>query len=104
VVNVTTPDVSIDPTFNFTMPDIDVDARQEPPVVNVDARQEPPVVNVDNRSEPAVINVDARQEPPVVNVAAPNVTVEAPPEQRATRKTIEHTADGRIAAIVEEPL
>jgi len=38
-------------------------------------------------------------------VAAPNVTVEAPArvEQRATRKTIEHTADGRIAAIIEEP-
>ena len=106
VVNVTTPDVSIDPTFNFTMPDIDVDARQEPPVVNVDARQEPPIVNVDNRQEPPVVNVDNRQEPAIVNVAAPivNVDVPAPLEQRATRKTIEHTADGRIAAIVEEPL
>jgi len=100
VVNVTTPDVRNE----FTMPDIHVDARQEPPVVNVDARQEPPIVNVDNQFTMPDIDVDARQEPPIVNVAAPNVTVEAPPEQRATRKTIEHTADGRIAAIVEEPL
>jgi len=91
VVNVATPPVRNE----FTMPDIHVDARQEPAVVNVDARQ-----------APAVVNVDARQEPPVVNVAAPNVTVKAPApsEQRATRKTIEHTADGRIAAIIEETI
>ena len=90
---------------------VNVDARQEPPVVNV----EPSVINVDARQEPTVVNVttpevvvnmpdidiDARQEPAVVNVT---VEPAAPVEQRATRKTIEHTADGRIAAIIEEPV
>jgi HK97 family phage portal protein len=94
-----------------------IDARQEPPVVNVDARQEPPIVNVDARTEPAVVNVaneftmpdidvDARSEPPVVHVT--NEVHPAAVEQRATRQVIEHTADGRIAAIkteiIEEPV
>ena len=97
------------PTFN-----VGIDARQEPPVVNVenrvDARQEPPVVNVENRvdarQEAPVVNahVDARQAPPVVNVENRiEPAVPPPAEQRSVRKTIEHTADGRIAAIIEEP-
>jgi Phage portal protein len=86
---------------------VNVDARQEPPVVNVE-----PTVKVDARSthqhthrhDGAHVAVDARQEPPVVYVEPPVVNVVTPaPEVRATRKTIEHTPDGRIAAIIEEP-
>ena len=88
---------SVEPAFVF---------HNHPPAVHVDARQEPPVVNVDNRTAPAVVNVDARQEPSVVNVTTPEVTVNVPEvkpvEARSVRKTIEHTPDGRIAAIVEE--
>ena len=88
-------------------PVADVSARSMPDLhVTIDARQEPPVVNVDNRTAPAVVNVDARQEPSVVNVTTPEVTVNVPEvkpvEARSVRKTIEHTPDGRIAAIVEE--
>jgi HK97 family phage portal protein len=89
-------------------PVIHVDARQEPPQVHVDARQdapnvtvEPAVVNVSNEFTMPDIDVDARTEPPVVNVTN---QIEPPPvpAERAVRKTIEHTADGRIAAIIEE--
>jgi HK97 family phage portal protein len=94
-------------------PVINVDARTSvDPTFNVDARQDPPIVNIEpttvhNEFTMPDIDVDARQEPPVVNVTTPDVVVNVP-EQRAApvgavRKTIEHTADGRIAAIIEEP-
>ena len=89
---------------------IAVDARQEPPTVNVagtTVNVEPAQIAVDARTtvEPASVTVQPSPAP-VVNVAPAEVRIElpAPAEQRATRKIIEHTADGRIAAIIEEPI
>lgn len=87
--------------------------HQSTPIVNVDARSEHHVDATsthEHRNEFTMpdIDVDARQEPPVVNVTTPEVVVNMPApevvEARAVRKTIEHTADGRIAAIIEEPV
>lgn len=93
-------------------------ALDRPPVVVNLPEQAAPFVHVN--VEPQKIDIDARhtseiaapivnvpQQPPaVVNVAAPEVRVElpAPVVAGAVRKRIEHTADGRIAAIIEEPM
>jgi phage portal protein BeeE len=78
-----------------------------PVTVNVPETKAPDV-HID---APVTVNVPEMKAPDVTvnvpEVKAPNVTVNmpepAPVEARATRKTIEHTPDGRIAAIIEEP-
>jgi hypothetical protein len=112
------------PTDIVDMPDgedvprsltVNVDARTTGPT-NVDARttvhaELPPQVpaEIHNHIEtpPAEVSFEPRIEvaPPNVEVAAPEVhnhiTTPAP---TAVRKRVEHTDDGRIAAIIEEPI
>ena len=110
-------------TVAMSAPEPPAERAPVKPVV-IHNHQSTPIVNVDARSEHHVdatsthehhheftmpdIDVDARSEPPVVNVTTPEVVVNMPApevvEARAVRKTIEHTADGRIAAIIEEPV
>lgn len=91
--------------------------------VNVDARPGP--TSVDART---TVNAQIPEQPPAqihienpppqvafeprIEVAAPSVEVAAPevhnhieaPAPTAVRKRVEHTSDGRIAAIIEEPI